>query len=459
MPDAAPAAQERRARFRWDVRPRSLLAVPTGLAESTVHIYALQVRHCPFRKRTPPVPDVIIIGAGPAGLTLGCYLARSGIDHLIVDRAVHPRPHVGESLLPACVGILEEIDFLPVVDAAGFPESRGIVYHSLDRKRPVEVAYGEFPQPGVTWDHTYHVDRARFDMLLMKHADSLGCPLLLGAKVEEVLFDRGLRARGVRAVIGDESVELEASLVVDAAGRDTLIGTQLGLRSQRTDLDQMALHAWFEGVDRGRTRTSDHTHVYFLPSPRGWAWAAPINDAITSVGLVVDRAAYAAASSVPAAFFRDRAAENPALAAAMKGAERINDLKGEASYSYRLERICGDGWMAVGDAARFLDPVFSSGVCVALQGARLAAQTIEDALSRNDTSRAALLPYEEGVFAVADVWDDFMELYYRLHQSFIHFVRSTDHRPGILRLLQGSVARREEAPVLDEIRAFVEGGE
>lgn len=401
------------------------------------------------------MPDIIVIGAGPAGLALGCYLARSGIDHVIIDRALHPRPHVGESLLPATVGILEEIDFLPVVEAAGFPKSRGIVYHTLDRRRPIEVAYGEFPQAGAARDHTYHVDRARFDMLLMKHADGVGCRLLLGAKVEEVLFDQELRARGVRAVVGDNSVELEARLVVDAAGRDTLIGTQLGLRDERTPLDQLALHAWFEGVDRGRARTADYTHVYFLASARGWAWFAPISDDITSVGVVVDRASYAEASG-PVSFFLDRAAENPALAAALKGAVRINDLKGEASYSYRLDRICGDGWMAVGDAARFLDPAFSSGVCVALQGARLASHTIEDALSRDDTSRAALLPYENGVFAAAEVWDDFMELYYRLHQSFTHFVRSTDHRPGILKLLQGSVARRDEAPVLDDIRAFVE---
>jgi FADH2 O2-dependent halogenase len=329
------------------------------------------------------------------------------------------------------------------------------VYHTLDQKRPIEVAYGEFLDAGESRDHTYHVDRARFDMLLMKHAEGVGCRILLGAKVENVLFDGDLRARGVRAVIGDESTELEARLVVDAAGRDTLIGRQLGLRDERTPLDQLALHAWFSGVDRGRARTRDFTHVYFLASPRGWAWSSPISGGITSVGVVVDRAAYAAASG-PAAFFRDQAAENPALAAALKGAERINDLKGEASYSYRLDRICGDGWVAVGDAARFLDPAFSSGVCVALQGARLAAHTIVEALSRDDTSRAALLPYEEGIFAVAEVWDDFMELYYQLHQSFTHFVRSDDHRPGILRLLQGSVTRREEAPVLDEIRAFVE---
>jgi FADH2 O2-dependent halogenase len=404
------------------------------------------------------LPDVIVIGAGPAGLALGCYLARSGIDHVIVDRAVHPRPHVGESLLPATVEILDEIGFLPVMEAAGFPRSGGIVYHSLERKRPIEVPYGTFPQRGAIRDHTYHVDRAKFDMLLMKHADGLGCRILLGAKVEEVLFDPALRARGVRVVVGGEQVEMEARIVVDAAGRNTLIGSQLGLRNDYGHLDQMALHAWFVGVDRGRKSTSDYTHVYFLPSPRGWAWRASISADITSVGLVVDRSSYASASG-PVAFFEKRIAENPALAEAMRDAERINDLKGETSYAYRLRRICGDGWLAVGDAARFLDPVFSSGVCVALQGARLGARTIEDALSRDDTSRGAFLPYEEGVFAVADVWDDFMDLYYKLHQSFTHFVRSTDYRPGILRLLQGRVARRAEAPVLDAIRDFVESVE
>ena len=121
--------------------------------------------------------DVLIIGAGPAGLTLGCYLAKAGISHLIVERGHHPRPHVGESLMPATIAILREIGFHPILEAGHFPRSGGVVYHN-GSEAPLAVAYEEFPQEGVDQGHTYHVDRAKFDMLLLKYAESVGCEVL-----------------------------------------------------------------------------------------------------------------------------------------------------------------------------------------------------------------------------------------------------------------------------------------
>ena len=131
--------------------------------------------------------DVVILGAGPAGLALGCYLAQEGVDCLIVERGHHPRPHVGESLMPSAVRILKEIGFHHLAETAGFPHSGGVVYHprvGFD----VALAYKDFPQEGLDQDYTYQVDRARFDMLLMKHAESMGCRILQGVNVDEVLF-------------------------------------------------------------------------------------------------------------------------------------------------------------------------------------------------------------------------------------------------------------------------------
>jgi FADH2 O2-dependent halogenase len=262
-------------------------------------------------------------------------------------------------------------------------------------------------------------------MLLLKHAESRGCDLVQRAITREVVFDGRGFATGVRAGVGGQEVFFPARVVVDAAGRGTRIGRQLGLRREHPVLDQLALHAWFVDVDRGKRPTQEYTHVFFLPELRGWAWQAPINGEITSIGLVVDREAYASSQNSGADmddFFVESLKKNRALEKATRSAERINELKAEASYSYRLEEVCGNGWIAIGDAARFTDPVFSSGVSVAMHSARFAAERIQTAVESGDLGRATFVPYEEKLSVDAAIWDDFIRLYYRLLPAFTHVV-------------------------------------
>jgi len=397
---------------------------------------------------------VVIIGAGPAGLTLGCYLARAGMSPLIVERAVHPRAHVGESLMPATIRILREIGFLDVVESSDFVRSYGVAYHPREGGQ-IDIAYGEFPQEGVLQDHSYHAERARFDLMLMKYAEGLGCRVLAGAQVREVVFE-GERATGVFVDAGGHALHLPADLVVDASGRAALLGHQLEMRRTDGELDQFALHGWFTGVDRGKRRTASYTHIHFLEGPRQWAWQVPVTEDMTSIGVVSDREAFRASGMEVEDFFFRSVRTGPALAKAVRNAGPIYGIKGEVNYSYEVERLCGDGWLILGDAARFVDPVFSSGVFVAMQSAQLASVRILEAAVAGDFGRERLLPYEEKMKAGAAILDEFIRLYYKLLPAFTHFVQSNDHRLGVLRLLQGEVYNRDEAPVLAEMRRFVE---
>ena len=184
-------------------------------------------------------------------------------------------------------------------------------------------------------------------------------------------------------------------------------------------------------------------------------WRCAGYSEITSIGLVTAKVTYQSSGLSVEDFFDAGMQRNQALAKATRAAVRINDLKGEANYSYNLERVCGDGWLAIGDAARFIDPIFSSGVGVAIHGARAAAERIEAALESGDVSRAMFLPYEERLSAGAAIWEDFIGLFYRLLPAFMHVIESPAHRLSVLRLIQGEVVPDADALVLDEMRKVV----
>lgn len=404
----------------------------------------------------PLAADVIIIGGGPAGSILGSYLAREGVSTLLLEADHHPRPHVGESLVPSTTRVFREIDFLTTMESSGFVRKYGASWHPANGRAGSGLAidFSEFPQAGVDQDYTWHVDRSRFDALLLGHARKLGAEVAQGVRVREVIFENGY-AVGVRVRLGGVETELGARVVVDCSGRKTLLGRQLHWLRKDPHFDQYAVHAWFEGLERGDGEDADHIHIYFLPVRRGWVWQIPITETITSVGVVAEKSEFTRSRHGKEGWFQEHSGTNPALAKALAGARRINDFKTEGDYSYCMDRFVGNGFLLVGDAARFVDPIFSSGVSVAAESARFAAGAIQKALSEGDVSEAAFQPYEERVRRGVGVWYEFITLYYRLLPLFTYFIRSPRHRIEVLRLLQGEVYDRDEVPVLGAMREFI----
>jgi len=401
--------------------------------------------------------DVIIIGGGPAGSALGAYLSMAGIDNTIFEKAIHPRPHVGESMVTASTRVFQEIGFLETMDREGFPRKFGASWHPTSSQGQFDIEFAEFPQEGIEQDYTYHVDRSKFDLLLLKHAESLGSTVYQGVHVTKVLFE-GKRACGVRVRLAGQEMDIPAKIVVDASGRNTLLGRQLKIKKNDPVFNQYAVHAWFKNVDRGKGRSAEYIHIYFLPVERGWTWQIPITDEITSIGVVVEKDAFTQSMKEMGnieAYFNHHLQSTPDLARAMQNAVRINEFKSEGDYSYSMKRFVGDGYLLVGDAARFVDPIFSSGVSVALYSAKFASERIVHALDIGDVSADVLHPYEETVRSGVEVWYEFICLYYKLLHLFTYFIQSKEHRLGVLRLLQGEVYERDEVPVLDAMRGFI----
>jgi FADH2 O2-dependent halogenase len=399
--------------------------------------------------------EVVIIGGGPAGSALGCYLSKAGIKNTIYESANHPRAHVGESMVMSSVQVFEELEFLPVLEREGFVKKYGASWHPPMAKGEAAISFDEFPSPHVKQDYTYHVDRQKFDLLMLKHAESLGTKVYQGINVSKVLFDEDNYACGIRARVANHEIDIPARLVADASGRHTLLGKQLKVKKNDPIFDQFAVHAWFENVDKGRTKSSEYIHIYFLPVERGWAWQIPINEEVTSMGIVAEKAVFKGARLEPEAYFQKYVDSNPDLAFAMRNAKRVNDFKLEGDYSYKMDTFAGNGFVLIGDAARFVDPIFSSGVSVALFSAKYSSERIKLAFETGDFSEASLKPYEKKLRSGTEIWYEFIRLYYKLLPAFTHFIRSKNHRIEVLRLLQGEVFDRREVPVLDAMRKFI----
>lgn len=404
-------------------------------------------------------PRVVVVGGGPAGSATACYLRRAGIAVRVYDAVRHPRPHVGESLVPSTTRTFREIGFLETMEREGFIRKYGAAWHPPTRGATLTIEFGEFPQPGVPQPYTYQVDRGKFDDLLLRHAVSLGAEVVEGRRVREVLFD-GDRATGVLVDGPDGAAgpgeRVAADFVVDASGRRAVLGHQRGLYRKDPNFDQFAVHAWFEGVDRGPAASADFIHIHFLPVQRGWAWQIPITATVTSMGVVAEREVFRGSHLDYGAWFDRWIRSAPDAAHAMAPARRIDDWKVEADYSYSMTRLAGDGWLLVGDAARFVDPIFSSGVSVALEGARSASQAIVRATAEPGARADAFAAYERRMRSGVETWYEFIRLYYRLLPQFTYFLKSPRWRHEALQLLQGEVYDRDQVEVLAAMRSFVE---
>lgn len=428
---------------------------------------------------------VLIVGGGPAGSATAAYLGKAGIDTLILEAGAHPRPHVGESLTCSTGRIFDELELTASLDQAGFVRKHGAVWHDWRDDSCHDVRFDEIPRLGVS--HTYHVDRSRFDHLLLKHARTSGARVLENTRVMRVTFDQHQRATGVELRDGSS---LRSRIVVDASGRRGLIGGQLELKRNDPYLEQFAMHGWFRGIDRGPSASRDYIHLYALPLTRAWVWQIPIDDEHTSVGVVTSRADFVKHSESNEDWFARITALNETLSARLSGTQPIDGLRREGNFSYTMERTAGDGWLLVGDAARFVDPIFSSGVSIALESARDAAQAIiamlaeddatgelprapmaatydasetqgaHEALEKARTHEAATDPgassvfagYERRLRAGTNVWRDLVLLYYRAPQTFFVLLKGADTRAQVVSLLQGYVHDATNLPVLDMVR-------
>ena len=302
-------------------------------------------------------------------------------------------------------------------------------------------------------DYTYHVNRGRFDTMLLQHAESLGAKVYEGVRVRRVEFDDS----GPRVVfpVGRQDVGIRTRMLVDASGRSTVLGRQLKLKVPDPVFDQYAIHTWFEGLDRAALATdkqqADFIFIHFLPITDTWVWQIPITDTVTSVGVVTQGAFHCRETGLGGVLL-DRHGKPPGP---RRRAARLRPhpaLRPEGDYSYAMREICGNQRVMIGDAARFVDPIFSSGVSVAMNSARIASHDIIAAAEHSDFSKPAFTSYETKLRRAVRNWYEFISIYYRLNILFTAFVADPRYRLDVLKMLQGDVYDGGEPVALTKMR-------
>jgi flavin-dependent dehydrogenase len=372
-------------------------------------------------------PDVVVIGGGPAGSTASTLVAQKGYRVELFERERFPRFHIGESLIPETYWVLKRLGMLPKLQSSRFVKKYSVQFVG---------ASGKLSAPFYFWDNkphecsqTWQVVRSEFDALMLDNAREHGVIAHEGVRVLDVMMEDG-RARGVR-VKGEDGREREvrAKVVVDASGQVGLIQNRLRLRVWDPVLNKGAIWTYWEGAYRDRGRDEGATIVIQTPGRNGWFWYIPLHDDVVSVGVVAPFDYLFKGRGPYAATYDEEVERCPAVKERVSKAKRVTGYFATKDYSYRATQVAGDGWVMVGDAFGFLDPLYSSGVLLALRSGELAADAICEGLAKGDTSKAQLGRWGPGFNQGVDRMRRLVCEYYDGF-SFGRFVKSFPHLRG-----------------------------
>lgn len=361
--------------------------------------------------------DVIVVGGGPGGATAAGLLSQRGRRVLLLEKEKFPRYHIGESLIPGINPVIAELGAKEALADLGSIKKYGITLIWGGKTRtPWNIRFDEIPSDhpaneGGEKPHTYEVKRAEFDNMLLTHARRLGATVIEEATVREGIFTDG-RCTGVRYTpnSSDQVVEVRAPFVIDASGQAKLMGRHFDTVEWHPDLKNLAVWTYYQGGTR--YDGEDAGNITVESHPHGWLWMIPFSDDTCSVGFVAAVDEFTGSDLSPAAILGKRIEESDSVKHLLKGAVQVAQPRIAKDWSYTCSRMSGSGFLQTGDAAAFIDPLFSTGVMLAMKGGSLAAHAVDSILKEPASEAQVLQYYEKEYHAVLDVVISFVRFFY-----------------------------------------------
>lgn len=335
-------------------------------------------------------PDVLVVGGGPAGSTIATLLAERGYDVVMLEKSHHPRFHIGESLLPMNLPLFERLGVKEQVASIGIVKY-GAEFVSPDHE---ETSLFEFGQAlDKSFPYSYEVRRSELDEILFKNAIAKGARAYEGCDVKRIEFPGGDRALVVSQLDDGLTREWRPKFVVDASGRDTLLANQFAIKHRNKKHASASVFGHFTGAERRTGAQEGNISLFWFE--HGWFWYIPLRDGSVSVGVVCWPYYMKSRKTDMECFFFDTIALCPPLAARLQAAKLVSPVTATGNFSYTSERCSGDKHIMIGDAFAFIDPVFSSGVFLAMNSAFSGAEAVDECLKNPATAARTLREFEK----------------------------------------------------------------
>jgi geranylgeranyl reductase family protein len=401
--------------------------------------------------------DVIVMGGGPAGSSVASILAREGHKVVLFEKEEFPRHHIGESLMTDTYWTFQRMGFLDKLKQSPFVVKYSVQFANSAGKesRPFYFFEANHHESAVTWQ----VTRAVFDKMLIDHAEEQGTTVYQKTPVKQVLFDED-RAIGVEAQMQDGSLQtFYAKVIVDATGQSAMLSNKFGWRVRDHKLKKAVLYSYFKGAHREPDLNGGATLVLRTElGSNGWFWYIPLENDITSVGIVADPGyLHKDRGKDLAKIYHEEIEKCEPCHRRVAGAMRVDKIYSIIDYSYRSKESAGNGFLLIGDAYGFLDPIYSSGVLLALKMAELAADAIHDAFRNDDFSAERLGQFQPMLDTGIESMRKLVHAFYSEGFSFSQFLKKyPEQRVGVINLLIGNVFKEGVDGIYEPMSEFAE---
>ena len=407
--------------------------------------------------------DVVVIGGGPAGSTVAALTAESGLRVLLLDRETFPRFRIGESLMPATYWTLERLGVLEYMKCSDFPQKHSVQFFTASGRaaRPFYFSETDAHESSQSWQ----VDRAKFDKMLLDNAREKGAEICEGISVRDLKLanpnpdEYNATVSGVEIELADGARRgITAGVTVDATGQSALIAKRLRLRQLDRNLLHCAFFTRFSGAWRGEGIDEGGTLIMHTEAGESWFWYIPLPGGEVSVGVVGPiHKLKQGRDSNPQAVFDSELARCVRLQEKLEGAEQTDKVGVLKDFSYTSKRIAGDGWVLAGDAFGFLDPIYSTGVFLALKGGEMGADSIIDAFAVGDLSGSRLGRHGPEFLAGMEAMRKMVYAYYSTDFNFAEFLKAyPDCTDQLVHLLIGNVYRKDVTGLLESMDRYRE---